>query len=203
LENKKINIVCFWWNDWCGTWGPAYVRKLYNDLQRYVTIPHNFYCFTDQPGLLDVPSIIFTPKYKWNLNKFEAYNPEHGLTGKILTLDIDILILDNIDDILDYTADFITCEAAYRKGKAGGSIVGTTVEYGMKNIWRSLVENTEQVTRKTKGSERYFFRKYLDNVQFFQHHYQGIYSYKKDGVPTDARIVRFHGRPRPHEVGYI
>lgn len=84
----KNNIVCFWWGTWGDDYGVKYVNKLYNDLQKHTTLDYNFYCFTDKPEKLDVPTIKFKPKFLWNLNKFEAYNPEHGLEGKIFTFDL-------------------------------------------------------------------------------------------------------------------
>ena len=43
-------------------------------------------------------------------------------------------------------------------------------------------------------------RKGVD-VRLLQDHFKGFYSYKNDcrknGVPDDARVVAFHGRPRP------
>lgn len=199
----KNNIVCFWWGTWGDDYGVKYVNKLYNDLQKHTTLDYNFYCFTDKPEKLDVPTIKFKPKFLWNLNKFEAYNPEHGLEGKIFTFDLDTLLLDNIDDILSFDDEFITTEDIYNLKKAGGGIVGATAEYGYKNIWLPLINNTKAITASTGGAERFFFRKYLKNIPFFQNKYQGIYSYKRDGIPEDARIIMFHGKPRPHEKGFI
>ena len=199
----KNNIVCFWWGDWGGGYGVKYVEKLYADLKKYVNVDYDFYCITDKPEKLNVPTIRFKPKFKWNLNKFEAYNPEHDIKGRILTIDLDTLILDNIDDIVEFEEEFITCEAIYQPKRAGGGVVGATNGYGYNNIWLPLVKNTNEVTKTTNGAERFFFRQYLKNIPFFQHKYKGIYSYKKDGILDDARIIMFHGRPRPHEKGFI
>lgn len=195
-----LTVVTYWWGDWCGNCGPKYVEKLYYALKEHTTVPYDFVCFTDQPEKLNVPCVKFKPRFKWNLNKFEAYN---HLQGRILTLDLDTLILKNIDDILEFDEEFITCSGAYQPNKAGGSIVGTTAEYGYKNIWLPLINSTEKITKETGGSERFFFRKYLSNIEFFQNKYQGIYSYKVDGMKSDARIVIFHGKPRPHEKGFL
>lgn len=199
-----INVVCFWFRNWCGHYGPFYISSLYESIKKHTTTPFKFICFTDQPNKVSVPSIKFVPKYKWNLNKFIVFNPKYDLLGKVLTLDLDIVILKNINDIINFKEEFITCEAAYRKNTAGGSIVGTTINYGRKNIWQPLIENTEEITLKTGGSERMFYRLYLNNIEFFQHKYSGIYSYKRDvagdQIKKDTRILRWHGKPRPHET---
>lgn len=196
---SSLNVVCYWWGDWAGYWGPVYVKKLHTALKKHTTVDYNFYCFTDTPNALEVPSIRFEPKYKWNLSKFQCHE---YLEGRVLILDLDMLILDNIDDILSFSESFITCEGAYQKGKAGGSIVGTTAEYG-RELLSKIKNNKQKIEVETGGSERFFIRKYVKNCQFWQDKYPGIYSWKKDcqdKIPEDARIIRMHGNPRPHEL---
>ena len=41
-----IDIVCFKWGP---KFGPEYVNNLYNAIQRHVTVPHRFICYTDDP----------------------------------------------------------------------------------------------------------------------------------------------------------
>ena len=200
--DTHINVVCYWWGDWAGYWGPIYVQKLYQALKRNTSVNFTFFCFTDEPDALRVPSIKFSPKYKWNLNKFVCFDPQYGLEGRVLTVDLDLLILDNINDILCFKEEMITCEAAYKPNLPGGSLVGTTVDFGRENLFNPVKKNTQEVEQKTGGSERFFFRQYLANYDFWQRNYPGIYSYKvdcQDRVPDDARIIRFHGKPRPHE----
>jgi hypothetical protein len=194
-----LNVVCYWWRNWCGYWGPKYIEKLQNMLARNTTVDYKFHVFTDN---MVMRGYYFNPFMKWNLNKFQCFDKKYGLEGRILTIDLDVLILDNIDDILKFDDEFITCEAAYQKGQAGGSIVGTTVQKG-RDLWNFILQNKDTVEQETGGSERFFIRKYVPECTFWQDKYSGIYSYKKDckdGVPSDARIIRMHGKPRPHEI---
>ena len=199
-----VNIITYWFNDWCGNLGPFYAFMLHESLKKNITIPFDFNCFTDSTNRLSIPTIEFTPKFKWNLNKFEVFDPKYGLQGKVLILDLDLLILKNIDDIVNFSEEFITCEGAYCSNKAGGSIVGTTIDYGYRYIWKPLIDSPNKVTLMTGGSERMFYRLYLNNIKFFQDKYPGIYSYKKDvkddQMPKDTRILRWHGDPRPHKT---
>jgi hypothetical protein len=198
-----LNIVCYWWGDWAGFWGPLYVNKLYAALKRNSSVPFNFYCFTDAPQALPaVDTIYFKPDLKWNLNKYVCFYPEYNLKGRVLLIDLDVLITGNINHILDFDEDFITCEGAYQKGRAGGSLVGTNVDRG-RELLQKILDKKEKVEKETSGSERFFIRNYVKNCHFWQPNYGGIYSFKVDckkGLPDDACLVRFHGKPRPHEV---
>jgi hypothetical protein len=199
-----LTVITYWWNNWCKAFGPKYVKKIHEDLYSKNTVPLDFYCFTDQPKKIkNIPRIEFKPRFRWNLNKFECFDPKYKLQGRVLIIDLDTLILKNIDDVLEFKEEFITCSGTKKTDKAGGSITGTTIEYGQKNIWGPLSEKTKQITSKTRGSERFFYRQYIKDMEFFQKNYPGIYNYKTEGIPNDARIIRFHGKPRPHEKGFI
>ena len=199
-----LDIVVYWWHDWCKKAGPRYVHKLHNDLRNKNTVPFNFYCFTDRPNKIKgIECVGFKPRFRWNLNKFECFDPKYGMQGRVLIVDLDTLILKNVDDVLEFTEEFITCSGTLKKNKAGGSITGTTFEYGREKIWGPLSEDTKRISAKTQGSERRFYRMYIKNMPFFQQKYQGIYNYRTEGIPEDARIIRFHGKPRPHEKGFV
>lgn len=205
----STNVVCYWFRNWGDGWGPTYVKRLYSALKRNTTLPFNFYCFTDKPDKIfaefselctQVQIIYFEPQFKWNLCKFQCF--EYPLQGKVITIDLDTIITSNLDHILNFTENFITCSGAYQTDKAGGSLVGTNAEYGEK-LLRYIKENKKYVERNTSGSERYFIRKFVPKHSFWQNNYPGIYSYKVDckkSLPNDAWIVRFHGSPRIHQV---
>lgn len=196
-----LNVICYWFNDWCVNFGPEYVWRLYRNIKKYTTVPYNFCCFSDKPQKLAVPCIKFEPYLKWNLNKFLAFE---YLSGRVISFDLDIMIFDNIDDILAAEYDFACTHKLKGGNLAGGSIISTTAEYGQK-LAAHIKENKSQIEKYTKGSERLYLRKYIKNPTFWQNYHSGIYSYKhhcKESVPKDCRIMVFHGNPRPHETEY-
>ena len=95
MEN---NVVCIKW----GTkYGPEYVNILYAMVKRNITIPHKFVCITDDPTDL-TPGIHILPMQEsivegwWH--KLTLFKPTIGdLTGRILFLDLDVIITGNID----------------------------------------------------------------------------------------------------------
>jgi hypothetical protein len=95
-----INICCVFYGN---KYTSDYVQKLYNMVQRHLTIPYNFYCFTDHSNLDDTISgnIIFKELpihgHEGWWNKLQLFNKDINLTGVNLYFDLDIVILKNID----------------------------------------------------------------------------------------------------------
>ena len=71
---------------------PEYVQKLYNMVERHLTLPYKFICFTDQDQLLkrQVKGDIEFRRFKdhtlhgyWN--KLQLFNEEENLEGAAIT----------------------------------------------------------------------------------------------------------------------
>ena len=103
MENKmKRNVICIKW----GTkFGADYVNRLYKMVERNLTLPHRFVCFTDKPeGILEGVEIRPLPELNdegipdkaWK--KLGLFTDQLAdLEGEALFLDLDIIIRDNID----------------------------------------------------------------------------------------------------------
>lgn len=83
----------------------AYVNRLYQALKRNSTVDFNFYCYTEDSAGLEknINVIPLTLRHdvvkQWYKIDFHSM-PQ--LIGKCLVLDIDYLIVDNVDDILNW-----------------------------------------------------------------------------------------------------
>jgi hypothetical protein len=87
-----------------------YVTRLAAMVNRLMDRPYSFVCFTDRPE--QIPSHIRTiqipnlrPLWGW-WSKLECFNAAHGLTGRILYLDLDSLVVAPLAPILDYPSPF-------------------------------------------------------------------------------------------------
>ena len=103
LPDENRYIICMKW----GTkYGAEYVNRLYNMVNRHLTLPFQMVCLTDDSTGIDtnvkcypipelnLPSNI--PERGWK--KLTTFSPElYDLKGTALFLDIDIVIVDNID----------------------------------------------------------------------------------------------------------
>ena len=219
---EDLTIVCMLWSDWGDGLGVGYVNRLFSAVEANLTIPHRFVCFTDKHpnhfrrsmfgGMEIFPMNV--PDWRWNLRKLILYKPDNGLRGRVLAFDLDVVITGCLNEIASDKSKFITCEAAYHKGKVGGSLIGFDADdMGLRDIlWPDWSEETRQhIEQVTGGSERKYLALQFDKNNFKPDFWQDklpgqVVSYKVDcqnGVPEGARVVRFHGSPRPHEVGGV
>lgn len=207
-----LNVVCFLWGGWCYPHGVTYVNKLYRAATRNLSRPHSFTCFFDgqQNGRfeegINVRRLV-SPSWLGKLPKITAFNPEHGFEDRVLVLDLDCVITGSLDDVANYDGDF--CARAWYKGiergkwVLDGDTIGFRVGYGIDTIWEPFRDHPQQVEKWTGGRERYWYRLVVEKPDMWQKFLPGQFvSYKnhcRDGkLPPDARIVSFHGDPRPH-----
>jgi hypothetical protein len=89
---------------------PKYVHRLRNMVARHTDRPFRTVCLTDQPD--DMPDgvrpvVIPSPGTQrgwWS--KIHLFNPKMPFKGRVLYLDLDVLVLGGLDEILDFPADF-------------------------------------------------------------------------------------------------
>lgn len=95
-----INVICVKWGN---KYGPEYVNRLKTMVNKNLTIPHRFVCYTDDPKDLNC-DIIMIPESDnleiyWNkLGIFKSWM----FKGTCIYFDLDTVIQDNVDFLLDY-----------------------------------------------------------------------------------------------------
>ena len=213
--HKKLTVVCFWWGDWGSPYGKEYVEKLQRMFSRHLTLPHDFVCFTDRVkenvrrGEIEYRTL---PKgvieWQGNLKKFYVYCPYNGLSGRVVMVDLDTVLLQNIDEMLSYEGDWCGVQAINpRRHHIGGGLV--SFDHSKCGwLWQTVKNQPEKWAQITNGAERFVYEKVLPAPDLWQVLRPGwLVSYKKHvrrenngEVPKDTRIVVFHGVPRPHEV---
>jgi hypothetical protein len=82
---------------------PEYVFRLRSMVARTLRQPHRFVCFTDQPdrfrNSVDTITIKAPPGcFAW-WAKIELFNARHGLKGRVLYLDLDVLIVRSLASV--------------------------------------------------------------------------------------------------------
>ena len=86
-------------------YGADYINKLYNSIKRNTNVPFIMYCYTDdRSGIIsDVRTIDLKLRdhVKAQFYKIDFHNMP-TIAGKCLILDIDYVIVQNIDQILDW-----------------------------------------------------------------------------------------------------
>lgn len=213
------NVICIKW----GTkFGPEYVNRLHYMVEKNMTIPHRFVCFTDNSEGLNEGIETFPlpelddknlPDKAWK--KLGLFTDKLGdLTGDALFLDLDIVIRSNIDAFFEEEGEFLIIKDwDFEK-----DIIGNSSVFRFKvNKYPDIIENFYK--------EGLDIRKRYKNEQAFlsyQMHDKGILKYwNKDWCvsfkrnclqpfplnffkmakdPVNAKILVFHGRPTPEQA---
>jgi hypothetical protein len=97
----EYNVICVKWGD---KFSPEHVNRLYRMAKKNISLPFNFYCWTeDATGIYDDVKIIPLDQtldleaWWWKLTLFK----ENELNGVSLFLDLDVVIQNNIDHLFD------------------------------------------------------------------------------------------------------
>jgi len=105
--------------------------------RKFLPYPFTFVCFTDQPELFRSPiETIRIPSHLpgcpsaigfWN--KLQLFNPEHGLIGRVLFLDLDVLVVNHLTPLVDYPASFALAsdELALERPARDVNTIGQTI----------------------------------------------------------------------------
>ena len=140
-----VNIVCVNWGEKYGT---AYTQRLYNMVKKNTSRDFKFYCLTDRLDTYTHPIIpvLLQPGFSGWWNKMQLFKDDVLPLGEYLYLDLDVVIVDNIDCLLDWsgfgiTRDFINPD----NGLTGGKEYNSSVMRFTQNIdlWHFYINNIE------------------------------------------------------------
>ena len=220
------NVLCVKWGN---KFSAEYVNKLYSMVERHLSLPHRFVCLTEDPTGLNSEietKPLLRKELKHSYTKFELFEKElHDITGQILFLDLDVVINNSIDDLFLFEPDAkfvgikdwqVGCINAscmrFNVGEHSYIIENwfealrtrfTVEEYfdpslnGKKNLYHDLNSFPPTVYR---GDQEWTTNQLKDhNVDITYYPSDWLQSYTC-GYDMNAKVVVFHGTPKPHEV---
>lgn len=139
--------------------------------------------------------------------KMSLFDPQ--VPGDFLFLDLDTVIVGPLDDFLKakkltFLRDFYRDGKKLKEGLGGGLIY--VPEFGREDVFRFWQTNPAFNMRLyCRGDQHLFERFYLNTAARWQDVVPGqVVSWKvhcAKGIPPEARVICFHGKPRPWEVG--
>ncbi|MCW5695786.1 MAG: hypothetical protein KIS96_03515 [Bauldia sp.] len=185
---------------------------------RHLSVPHAFWCVGDDPSGLD-PEVRFHPCDASLLPlsgcyvKLEMWKREAGFFGsRILLLDLDTIIVGSLDELVARPEPVVL----YRDplfGRAEGWLYNgafVLMEPGARpEVWESFDPKSSPAAVKASGlrlHDQAWLGMVLGPDMPVVTAADGVLSFKHDGVrelgapPPHARIVFFHGRPKPWQV---
>lgn len=213
-----LNVICFKWNTpgYRSKFTAEHVNVLQSMVKRNLDIDHRFICITDDTKdvkcdiipLWDFPHI---KHFKSRTNAFRClklFDPtlEHLFdSDRILVLDLDLIIVDNITNLVNVSDDFKIWKDPHPKTHYNSSI--WTYKLGTRSqVWETFDPINSPLTIKKQGiigSDQAWMSYSLGPNEATWSNKDGIYSYKVDldrgrsTLPDNAKVVVFHGQFDP------
>jgi hypothetical protein len=210
-------VLCMKWG-W--RYGPDYVDKLYGMVRRHLRRPHRFVCLTDEPDGIRpevecrrLPALELLPAWErspWR--KLSCLSDElTDLDGPVLFLDLDVVIVGGLDDFFTHPGAFCIIENWTQRGCGIGN---SSVFRFMPGAHGALLErfraHAAGVVRDYPNEQTYLSRQVGELTYWpeawcrsFKHHClpgPWLRRLRPATLPAGARIIVFHGRPKPPEA---
>jgi hypothetical protein len=214
----------------CMKWGTLYaadyVNVLYNAVRKAMDRPFRFICLTDDrdgflPGIeaLPIPDIGLT-QAEWFLPgiwpKLALYGADlHGLSGRCLFIDLDMMVFSDLGAMFDYGRGFISTDMGpawenpprLGPGECATSIFAFDIGQETQILERFLEDKAGALAKFQ--NEQDFVGAHAKTMGFFPPGW--ILSFKRHlrqpiGLdlflapkrpPQSTKVLAFHGRPRP------
>lgn len=195
-----------------GVYDHNYVNALANAVKRNVDIPHKFVCLTnDSSGFNSNIDDVIPLKHdfrKWWC-KIELFRPDIFTDKQIFFLDLDTVIVDNINSIVAKPFDFCGLRDFYKLITLGSGLMSWQ-HNKYHYVYERFVRNSTYIMNNTPEGDQRWINDNIKSMQYFQDVFgNNVVSYKKDCVknkvfrmPNNAKIVCFHGVPKPHQIEY-
>ena len=205
---SDIIIACCLWGDFPDTgWSEEYVRRLRNGVSRHLPVAHRFVCFSDRQIYVDGIEVreLKPPSWRGNLPKTFVYSPEAELVGRVLLFDLDNVIVGDLSDMAAYDGPF--CVRGRLQNRRPRQPDGDMISFEAGNdiarkLWHAATSSA--VEKQTEGREREFILQHAPDCDQWQDVCPNqVFSYRlqcRGRLPSNARVVSCHGRPRPHQI---
>jgi hypothetical protein len=222
------NVVCIKW----GTkYSAEYVNHLARAVRRCLTIPHRFVCLTEDPRGIDADVEIkpLTEELPGWWNKIALFKSRiHDLTGTILFLDLDMVVIGNIDEVLGFPGEFVAIPTLRRKGEFCSALM--RFEIGChQRVWDLFEPRADRVMGEIYGDQNWINacctrprgHAYTERVrelwpevtpdrdlleplpQYWFPDYKGALLGGSRLLSKDAKVIVFRGQPMVHEVDWV
>ena len=220
-ETNALNIVCFYWKGKRGTgWDDVklankYINNLYKGVCNHLKTKFNFYCFYQkdlklEKVLPEIKMIPFTsPNWRGRIPKLKVFDKDNNFKGRVILLDLDIIITGELDTLFSYNGPFMTRGSFIGKNNSQGDMI--FFEGGTYTHFWEFVKGENDLVKFAKGNERSFYNRYFgkfmkEEIDYIQDKYPGkIFSFKrhigdKGAIPKNCSIITCHGMPKLHTI---
>ena len=216
-----INFVCIYYGN---KYSFPYVKNLHNMVERNLTTPHKFICFTDNTVIAQRKEFRSTniefrqfKRHDFNgwFNKLQLFSPDSNLDGNTLYMDLDVVIMKNIECFayMGESKNFVGMnDFNPTTGLFNSSIMRFNNKYHSKLIWDDYIKRRSEFS-KFHGDQEIIsalIKKHKDTISFPDEWTQSYKWFDRKGLryhstkwtyeqDPNAKVCVFHGRPNPAE----
>lgn len=205
-----------------------YVNKLYNMVTRHSKIPFGFACITENPVGLNSDIKIITLKELPDVSgwwyKLCVFSKDIPLSGTIIFMDLDVVIINNIDELWSYNPgkfcvirDFN--RAMIKEWNKFNSSIFKFEKGCYRFVWENFLSDTK-ITKRMHGDQDWIFNQIKKDFVFWPDAWMQSYKweirdrqdvirqgmkrvFKEIATPTinpKTKILVFHGEPKPSDT---
>lgn len=213
------NIICMKW----GTkYGPEYVNNLYSMVARNLTLPFRFVCFTDngegvreEVEVMPLPEMDLPDGAERGWRKLSTFKEDFPLDGKILFIDLDTVIVDNIDDFFNIGGDFFMIKhwapsEKHGKGESAVYRYNSKIHHEIYDYFMSHIDEVKNNFRHEQAFLTDWMEK-RNKLAFWPDAWTPSFKYncmspfpvnfiKQPLIPEGAKMIIFHGNPTPSQA---
>ena len=213
------NFACVCYGD---KYPVEYVQKLYNMVQRNITLDHKFIVFTDLvkihkqvEGNIEFRKFPVDDLNGW-WNKMQLFHPNSNLDGTTLYMDLDVVITDNIDCFFTYKpeADFVGMNDFNPTTKQwNSSIMKFKNDKLHGKLWHKFMDDRPNLLRRFAGDQNLIsdFIKETPGCESYPDSWTQSYKwydrkgnrYSRSAMTYEHNgesiVTVFHGQPNPHQ----
>jgi hypothetical protein len=185
-----------------------YVNRMRHMIARHLTLPHRFYCLTEDPRDLE-QGIETRPLPDLALQGWwmKPYMFCTGLfpTGTNFYIDLDMVIYRNIDKFMTYLPnEFMGLRDLYHLKDELHAGLGSAIMRWPNNtynfIW-SRLERAPDLQRNYRGDQDYIWHYHKNTIRFYPETWTHSYKWQSRQEPhEDSSVLVFHGEPKPHQI---
>jgi len=162
-------VVCLKYGN---KYSAEYVNTLHSMVSRNLTVPHTFVCFTEDatginPGIQVMP-IQKHPEINGWWYKTMFFNPNLGIHGTVLYIDLDVIIFYNIDKLFTY--------------KAGAFSVTSDFNRSMQSTWSRM---NSSIFRLETGQHKVVYQRFMEQPGYHSKRYHGDQDWLYENVRSE------------------
>ena len=193
--SNSTNILCVRFGN---KYGKEYVERLRNMISRNITVPYKLICLTDDPTPIEGVELILQKNSGYSRgwwHKVHMFDKALPISGRILYMDLDVVICDNIDKLTRiYNNDFMGIRDFNRKFHPAWKYLNSSVMswvHGTQNHIYTQFQANPAGAQRMHGDQDWTWKCAKDRIKFWPENW--IQSYKWE-IRDRSELTVAHGK---------